>query len=103
MIRFITSLLIVSLLTLNVVWAVDECSFPGDISGSSLLSNDQPPVDPAQAGLDCDGWCLAWLNLIALPGSIVPDDYTPASFQNGFNELSYLSIPIPPPFHPPVA
>ena len=104
MIRFIISLLIVSLLTLNVAWAVDACVFtgPGDIGGSSIQADGQPPVDSANAGLDCDNWCLAWINLVALPGSIVPDGYTPATIQGGFYALSYLALPIPPPFHPPI-
>jgi len=105
MVRFIASLLIVSLLTLNFAWAVDECAFtdPGEPSGVSHLVDGKVPADPSNAGPDCADWCHAWVNPIALPGSLVPDSYTPATIQGGFYIPSYSSLPIPPPFHPPIA
>jgi hypothetical protein len=104
MVRFITSLLIVSLLTLNVAWAVDECAFtdPGEPGGVSHLVDGQVPADPSNAGLDCDDWCHAWVNSVALPGSVVQDRYTPATSLGGLYIPSYSSLPIPPPFHPPI-
>ena len=106
MVRFIASLLIVSLLTLNVAWAVDECAFtdPGEPSGVSHLVDCQVPADPSSAGPDCDDWCPAWVSSIALPGgSIVPDSFTPATLQGGFYVPSYSSLALQPPFHPPIA
>ena len=105
MTRFIAQLLIVSLLTLNIAWALDECALtdPADTSGLSVQADGQSPVDPANAGLDCGDWCHAWVNPVALLGSIVPDGYTPATINGGPCALSYSSLPIPPPFHPPIA
>lgn len=105
MIRFIVSLLVVSLLTLNFAWAFDKCAFtdPGEPGGLTYQVDDQGPVDPANAGPDCDDWCHAWVNHIALPGSIVPDRHPPATIQGGFYTPSYSSLALPPPFHPPIA
>ena len=105
MVRFIAQLLIVSLLTLNIAWAFDECALtdPAGASGLSAQADGQSPVDPANAGLDCDDWCHVWVNPIALWNAIVLDGYTPTTINDGSYTLSYLSLPIPPPFHPPIA
>ncbi len=102
--RFVAKLLIVSLLTLNIAWTADECAFtsPGEPSDLSLKADNQPPVDPTNTGLDCDDWCHGWSNPVALPGAIVSDSYTPAVINGGSCTLSYSSLPIPPPSHPPI-
>lgn len=104
MVRFITQLLIVSLLTLNIAWAADECAFtePGQAGGLSLQADGLSPSDPADAGLDCDNWCHAWISHIALPDTIVPDGYTPTILGSDFRVFPYSSLAIPPPFHPPI-
>jgi len=102
--RFIAQLLIVSLLTMNIAWAVDKCAFtspgaPGDVS---VLTDAKPPADPANAGLSCDDWCHAWVNPVALPSVIVADGCA-CTFIIGISCISsYSSLGIPPPFHPPI-
>ena len=102
--RFIAQLLIVSLLTLNIAWAVDACVLtdPGASGGTYVQVDGEPPVDPANAGIDCDDWCHAWANPVALPGAIVPDGYASSTLNGGFYTLSYSSLAIPPPFQPPI-
>lgn len=105
MARFITQLLIISLLTLNIAWAVDECAFtdPGQGDGALVQTDDQSPDSP-NAGLDCDDWCHAWVSHIALTRSSIPDVHLPAIITGGSYTLSsYSSLPIPPPFQPPIA
>jgi|GEM_PF-2125441 len=101
--RFIAQLLIVSLLTLNIAWAVDACVLtdPGAPGGTSVQVDGEPPVDPANAGIDCDDWCHAWANPVALQGAFVPDGYASSTLNGGFYTLSYSSLAIPPPLHPP--
>lgn len=104
MVRFITQLLIISLLTLNIAWAMDACAFtdPGQGGGALVQTDDQYPDSP-NAGLDCDDWCHAWVSHIALTRSVVPNLYFPATVNDGAYTFSYSSLPIPPPFHPPIA
>jgi hypothetical protein len=104
MIRFIAQLLIVSLFTLNIAWAVDECSFtnPEQVNDVLLQAGDTSP-DSSNAGLDCDDWCPGWISHIALMRNNAPDVYMLASFSGSSYTFSYSSPPISPPFHPPVA
>lgn len=104
MIRFVAQLLIVSLLTLNIAWAMDACAFsdPGQVGGV-LLQTDDPSPDSPNAGLDCDDWCHAWVSHVALTRSSIPAIHIPAIITGGFYLFSYSSLPIPPPFQPPIA
>lgn len=104
MTRFIAQLLIVSLLTLNIAWAVDECAIadPGQVNGVLLPVDDQSP-DSLNAGPDCDDWCHAWVSPVALTRNSVPDIFIPTIISGGTYLLSYSSLPIPPPYHPPIA
>lgn len=104
MIRFIAQLLIVSLLTLNIAWAVDECAIadPGQVNGVLLPVDDQSPDSP-NTGLDCDDWCHAWVSPVALTRNSVPAVFIPATIiSGGAYILSYSSLPVPPPYHPPI-
>jgi hypothetical protein len=103
-IKLTVQVLIISLLSLNIAWAVDECALtnPGEVGGLSIQNDTQPSDDPINAGLDCDDWCHAWATPIALPSTIVHDGYTPDTINGNFYTLSYSSLPIPPPFHPPI-
>ncbi len=106
MTRFIAQLLILSLFTLNIAWAVDDCALaiPGEAGGLTIQIDAQPSTDQANAGLDCDVWCHAWANPIDLPAAVIADGCNiSATINGGFYILSYFSLPIPPPFHPPIA
>jgi hypothetical protein len=105
MIRLTVSLLIVSLLTLNIAWAVDECAFtdPGQAGLSTLLADDQPPADPTNAGLNCDDWCLAWVSQLAPMTGGVLEAHITAIINDGALLVSYSSLPIPPSLQPPIA
>ena len=87
--RFIAQLLIVSLPTLNIAWAVDACVLtdPGASGGTYVQVDGEPPVDPANAGIDCDDWCHAWANPVALPGAIVPDGYASSHEATAYEEV----------------
>lgn len=104
MVRFITQLLIISLLTMNIAWAVDECAFtdPGQ-GGGALVQNDDQSPDSPNTGLDCDDWCHAWVGHNALMRSPLPEACIPTVITGGSYLLSYSSLSIPPPFHPPIA
>lgn len=104
MFRFIAQLLIVSLLTLNIAWAGDECAFVAldDASSVSTLIKDKSPANLSDTSFDCDAWCHAWANPMALLGKIILSG-SPAETINGdFYSLSYSSLPIAPPYHPPI-
>lgn len=102
MVRFITPLLTISLLTLNIAWAVDECAFtdPGQ-GGGVLVQTDEQSPDSPNTGLDCDDWCHAWVSHIALTRSSIPDVHIPTIISGGSYLFSYSSLSIPPPFYPP--
>ena len=102
MIRFIAHLLIISLLTMNIAWAVDECAF-NETSGMFVQIDDKSSANPSNTDFDCDDWCHAWVNHVALPGTLVPDGYALTSISGDCYTLSYFSLTIPPPFHPPIA
>ncbi len=104
MIRFIVQLLIVSLLTMNIAWAADACAFTetSETNGIYFQASDQPPADPINTAINCDDWCYTWVHPLALTSAIVPVVYIPATIDGGNDTLSYSSLPIPPPFHPPI-
>tara|TARA_R110002073_G_scaffold209439_2_gene369951 strand:- start:155 stop:463 length:309 start_codon:yes stop_codon:yes gene_type:complete len=101
MVRFIARLLIVSVLTLNVAWAVDACAFTEPGGDWSLQSEGHPNV-PLNADLDCDRWCHAWVNPVALLDASVLDGYTAAAIHDGLYAISYSRLAVPPPFRPPI-
>jgi hypothetical protein len=104
MLRFIVQLLVVSLLTLNIAWAFDDCVLTDPVQVSEVLpqAGNQSPDNSPSIVPDCDDWCPAWFSPVALPGINILDSYTPATIYDGFYILSYSSLPIPPPFHPPI-
>lgn len=101
--RFIVQLLIVSLLTLNIAWAFDECAFtdPGQGDGAFVQIDDQSPDFP-NTGFDCDDWCHAWVSHIALTRNSLPETYISTVITSSAYLFSYSSLSIPPPFHPPI-
>lgn len=102
MVRFIARLLIVSVLTLNVSWAVDPCAFTEPRGDWSLHSDGQPPDVPLNADLDCDHWCYAWVNPVAVLDASVLDGYTTAAIHDDLYAISYSRLAVPPPFRPPI-
>jgi len=102
--RFIAQLLVVTLLTLNIAWAVDECALndPGTPDGSSVQTDAQPPLDSANTGFDCDDWCHAWAHSVALPSTTIIDGCTCGFIPGVTRILSYSSPGVSPPFHPPI-
>jgi hypothetical protein len=102
--RFIAQLLIVSLITLNIAWAVDECTFSesGREIGALLHIDEQSP-DAPNAGLDCDDWCHARVSPAAMMGSCVQNVAITATISGGSYTFSYSSLSIPPPYRPPIA
>ena len=105
MARLAASLFILSLLTLNFAWAVEECAFtnPSQASGLSLLAGVQPSAEPANADLDCDDWCLAWVSPVAPTGGGVSDVHITAIIPGDALLSSYISLTIPPSLQPPIA
>lgn len=104
MVRFMTQLLVVSLLTLNIAWSVDVCAFtdPEPAGNVLLQSDDQSPNSP-NASLDCDDWCHAWVTHIALTRSMLTDVNVLVTISGDSYQLFCSSLAIPPPFHPPIA
>jgi len=104
MIRFIAHLLIISLLTMNIAWAVDECAFTDSSKTSSISvqADDKSPVNPSNTNFDCDDWCHTWANPVFLSGALLLNSYIAITINADFYTLSYSSLAIPPPFHPPI-
>lgn len=105
MVKFIARALILSLLMLNNAWAVDECTLTdsGAPDGLSIQTDTQLPVNSPISDFDCDDWCHVWANPVVPSDAIGPKHYTLVTINGGFYTLSYFSLTIPPPFHPPVA
>lgn len=105
MYRITTWFLIVSLLTLNMAWAVDKCAF-SDPSGSGTRvaqTLDPAPADSTGTTAACDQWCPGWTSLVTLPGSSVLLPSLLPTFEGGFGADPYVFLPAPPPTHPPIA
>ena len=105
MFRFIAQLLIVSLLSLNSAWASDECAFSAldDASSLSAQINDRSPPSLSDSNFDCDDWCHVWASPAALLRMVILSSDTPVlTIDSDFYTLSYGSLAIPPPFHPPI-
>lgn len=104
MFRSISWLLIVSLLTLSMAWAVDDCAF-GDPAGPEHAAAQS--LDPARGNdtgslSGCDQWCPGWMSFAALPGSAVLAPNPVSSVECGFAAHLYYFLPAPPPIHPPI-
>lgn len=106
MFRFIAHLLIITMLTLNIAWAGDECEFiayddSGSLSGQ--LDNQTPP-DFSNTKFDCDDWCHVLASPVALLRHSDANNFLPdIAVLNEFFMFSYCSLSIPPPYHPPIA
>lgn len=107
--RFIAHLLIISLLAINVAWAVDECAlqYSNEASGVVLelglagdLSADSHPDTTGDDGV-CNDPCIGWLHLVAItPG--IKLDYFPFTRQEVVRtDISFHSLDKTPPIRPP--
>lgn len=97
-------LLIVSLLTFNMAWAMDTCAF-SDPSGASTNTGqtlDPAPADSAGTIPVCNHWCPGWMSFVALLGSSVLLPGLLPTFEDGFDVDLYFFPPAPPPTHPPI-
>ena len=105
MTRIVAWLLIVSLLTLNMAWAADNCAFSDPLESSTGLAQtlDPAPADSTSTIPACDHWCPGWISLVTLPGTSVPLLFLPAGFEGGLDAAPYFFLPAPPPTHPPIA
>jgi len=103
--RFIAHLLIISLLSINVAWAVDECflQYLDEASGVTLSSGLSADNHPDTAGGDdvCDDLCIGGLHLVAItPGA--KSDYSPFTRQAMVRTgTSFHSLDQTPPIRPP--
>lgn len=105
MIRIFTWFLIVSLLTLNMAWAIDTCAFsdpsgPGTDAAQTL---DPAPADSTHTLPACNHWCPGWTSVVTLPASPVLLPNLLSTFEGGFGADLYFFLPAPPPIHPPIA
>ena len=105
MFRTITWFLIVSLFTLNMAWAIDNCAFsdPSDFGAGMTQPFEPAPADSTSAIPACTHWCSGWTSFVTLPSSAVLLPDLPLAFEGGFNSDLYLFLPAPPPTHPPIA
>lgn len=104
MFRTITWFLIVSLLTLNMAWAADDCAF-SDPSGSGTdvaQTFDPAPADFTSTIPACNLWCPGWMSFATLPGSSVLLPGLLPSFEGRFGADLYFFLSAPPLTHPPI-
>ena len=104
MVRMITWLIIVSLLTLNMAWAGDECAFSDSLDSGTGL---EQTLDPASADTTgtlpaCDYWCAGWTSLVTLLGSSFLLSSLLPTFEGGIDTDPYFFPPTSPPTHPPI-
>jgi len=103
--RFIAHLLIISLLAINVAWAVDECALQYSNEASAVALSGDLSADsyPDTTGDDdvCDDPCVGWLHLVAItPGAKF--DYFPFTRQAVVRTgISFHSLDQTPPIRPP--
>jgi hypothetical protein len=104
MFKLFAKVLVVSLIMLNIGWSVDACVFtsPEQVN-TALLQNDTTSPDSLGAGLDCDDWCYAWVSHVALTRNDVEMISVSTAISVNSYTLSYSSLSIPPPHHPPIA
>lgn len=98
--RFIAHLLILSVLAVNVAWAMDDCAAqysngaPGTMLSGDLLGEEQD-------GSGCDVPCVGWLHLVAiLPGTKF-DDLPVTQQEVARINLLFHSLDPTPPIRPP--
>jgi hypothetical protein len=105
MTRFVVWLLVVSTLTLNMAWAVDNCAFsdPSESNTGLAQAPDPAPADSTSTIPACGHWCPGWMSLVALPGASVPLLLLSAGFEGELDAAPYFFLPAPPPTHPPIA
>ncbi len=98
--RIVIQLVIISLLSINAAWAMDDCVWQFS-NASPVLENPDSGADNQQDQSICDLPCVGWLHLVA----IMPDskfDYYLPSHQGGVrNDYSFHSLDQAPPVRPP--
>jgi len=96
--RFIAHLLIISVLAINVVWAMDDCplQYSNEISGLVVLSGDN------QNDGVYDVPCIGWLHLVAITPVTKSFNYFPFTRQKvvqtdtSFHSLDQVPLTRPP-------
>ena len=103
--RLITHLVILSLLAINVAWAVDDCAAQDLHEAADVtLSADFPDhSQPDTAGDDdiCDVPCIGWLHLVAITSGTKLDDFPFTHPEVARTGLSFHSLAQAPPIRPP--
>ena len=107
--RFIAHLLIISLLAINVAWAVDECAlqYSNEASGVALSTDLSADLSadsyPDTAGDDdiCDVPCIGWLHLVAVTSGTKLGDFPFIHQAVARTGLSFHSLDQTPPIRPP--
>ncbi len=98
--RFVTHLLIFTVLASNVVWAVDDC-FSAYASEASVLAQPGDLSGDSQSDNICEEFCLGWLHLVTITFN-AKFDYPPFVRQYvAWRDLSYHSPDQKPPIRPP--
>ena len=97
--RFIAHLLIISVLTVNAAWAMDDCALQYSNAAGLVLSSDLS-ADKSGKGI-CDDLCVGWLHLVAI-ASDTQLDYFPSTHQAVVGiSFSFRSLDPAPPIRPP--
>jgi len=98
--RFIAHLLIISVLTVNAAWAMDDCTLQyANVAPGLALSSDLS-ADKSGNGI-CDDLCVGWLHLVAI-ASDSQLDYFPSTHQAVAGiSFSFHSLDPAPPIRPP--
>jgi len=60
----ITSLLVMSILLSNMVWAMDECALLLDASGQTVSQVTNASTDDGSESNVCDTFCSGWIHLL---------------------------------------
>ncbi len=97
--RFIVRLLILSVLAINVAWAMDDCAAQYSHQSSESGLSTALPDDQDSSG--CDVPCLGWLHLVAIVPGTKFDDFSSAHHAVARIDLSFYSLDQTPPVRPP--
>jgi len=98
--RFITHLLIISLLAINVAWAVDDCALQYSNEAPEVVLSSDLFTDGQNDDV-CNDPCVGWLHLVAITPDTKFGDFPSTRQEVVRTDISFYSLNQAPPIRPP--